>query len=45
MTSQEQLKKLLQQWVASAKTGKAISLPELCKDCPELLPEVETVAM
>jgi serine/threonine protein kinase len=41
MTTAERIKRLVQLWVASTKAGKQITLPELCKDCPELLPEVE----
>jgi serine/threonine protein kinase/uncharacterized membrane protein len=41
MTAPEPLKSLLQQWVASANAGKPIALAELCKDHPDLLPQVQ----
>jgi hypothetical protein len=38
---QARLEDLLSVWQRHADDGKVISAKELCRDCPELLPELE----
>ena len=41
MSTQERLRDLVKEWVRSANAGKPIPLAELCKEAPELLPQVQ----
>jgi hypothetical protein len=41
MLIDERLLGLLERWVAEADAGRLLSAGELCRDCPELLPEAE----
>src|SRR5262249_60814373 len=41
MLTDERLLGLLERWVAESDAGHILSVAELCRDCPELLPEAE----
>ena len=41
MLTDERLLGLLEHWVAESDAGRSLSVAELCRDCPELLPEAE----
>ncbi len=41
MSAQTQIDDLVSRWQARRQQGEEISPTELCRDCPELLPEVE----
>jgi serine/threonine protein kinase len=41
MQTDERLLVLLERWAAEADAGRLLSAAELCRDCPDLLPEAE----
>jgi serine/threonine protein kinase len=41
MQTDERLMVLLERWAAEADEGRLLSAAELCRDCPDLLPEAE----
>ncbi|MBI1916314.1 MAG: protein kinase [Planctomycetes bacterium] len=41
MLTDERLLGLLERWVAESDAGRLLSVAELCRDCPELIPEAE----
>ncbi|HKI33631.1 MAG TPA: protein kinase [Gemmataceae bacterium] len=41
MLTDDRLLGLLERWVAESDAGRSLSVAELCRDCPELLPEAE----
>jgi serine/threonine protein kinase len=41
MPADDRLPELLERWVAEADAGRILAVAELCRDCPELLPEAE----
>src|SRR5262245_23350146 len=41
MTSEERIQDLLVRWEELAEAGRPVSAAELCRDCPELAPELQ----
>src|SRR4051794_1694575 len=41
MLTDQRLLGLLEHWVAESDAGRILSVAELCRDCPELIPEAE----
>ncbi len=40
MTADDRIESLLDAWHAALTAGREVPLAELCRDCPELIPEV-----
>src|SRR5262245_22628616 len=41
MPTDERLYQVLENWVAEADAGRLLPVADLCRDCPDLLPEAE----
>src|SRR5436309_2733978 len=41
MRADDRLYQILDRWVAEADSGRLLPVAELCRDCPELIPEAE----
>ena len=40
MNPEAQVSELLLEWEERCEQGRAVSVEELCRDCPQLLPEL-----